>query len=714
LRVRRVTIFVLAAIAMVTACASVSERSGSASSMPVPANATVSPLVTVRLSDGTYLHMTPLPLGRINGVIQGAVRFDSSGTRAVFVAAFPGTALGGDWRKANPTQAFLLDLGRRSLTQLTADGSASSARWLSATKVSVEGGVGSRSIAVPGNLCVGARPCRAFTSGIRTFRLDPTVDAGDADVTPRRLYRVAVVRRANDVYAVTQVGAQYLHASGAAPNGACVILGDYVAWVDRDPKSGFTISRLGPDAGTVPDFSASPYGSALAPILPLGRFVYQGAYRNGVAYFAFTHGVERIVAATRDLVSFSYPKLPSDPAFTVGDGLGAGGDGALYFASSEDGRLQYWRSGRYVTKQMLFPKGSGDVRPLFDALSALTSGGRDFPAVHPYQDALDAAMLEWRIYPVGDETGGAWLASYLGHGFIADASLRFHETEPAFPFAVLGRTDDGRLWGASPLTRTADGSAVIAATSQVWSSRDGRRWRREAQLDGDAGAIGLEHRIAWAALTRPWTGRPIIALARLDAAQPASALTGGSYAGEQLMFAGLASGFYLVWGATPGTRLNADEGPLSAFRIDPDALFDLDENGLNRYARQRLDPQSDPSLPPAEFIQGGGAFASPTLDEFARATSSRHLTLVSNVAVTGLDPRRVTMVSPAQARAIEIEYGERQFPSAWVIAGVHGITADVSRSFRDGPLHARGAQERWIRDASRVWRLRAVLSRWSY
>jgi len=180
------------------------------------------------------------------------------------------------------------------------------------------------------------------------------------------------------------------------------------------------------------------------------------------------------------------------------------------------------------------------------------------------------------------------------------------------------------------------------------------------------------------------------------------------------MFAGLASGFYLVWGATPGTRLNADEGPLSAFRIDPDALFDLDENGLNRYARQRLDPQSDPSLPPAEFIQGGGAFASPTLDEFARATSSRHLTLVSNVAVTGLDPRRVTMVSPAQARAIEIEYGERQFPSAWVIAGVHGITADVSRSFRDGPLHARGAQERWIRDASRVWRLRAVLSRWSY
>jgi len=706
----------LVLLAMATACASGSGQTTLARLAQPPGSATVTPLVTVRLSDGSYLHMSPLPLGRINGVVQGAARFDSSGSRAVFVAAFPGTALGGDWRAANPTQAFLLDVERRSLTQLTADGLATSARWVSATRVAVDDGGVSRSIDVASKASGTASVERPipFAAGVRTHRYDPVADAGDADVTPQKLYRVAVMRRAAGSYAITQVGAQYLHASGAAPNGAFVLLGDYVAWVDQSAKSGFTLSRQGPDAGAAPDFSNSAYGAALVPILPLGHFVYQGAYRNGAAYFAFTYGVNRIVAVTRDLLSYSFLQLPADPAFTIGDGLGAGGDGAPYFASSEDGRLQYWRNGRYVTRHMQFPNGAGNARPLFRALAAIGSGERQLPAVHPDQDSLDAALLEWRIYPIGDDTGSAWIASYLGHAFVADASLQFHKTEPAFPFAVLGRTDDGRLWGASPLTRTIAAGVVIEASSQVWSTRDGKRWQREARLDGDAGAIGLDHRAAWAALTRSWLGHPMIALAPLDSAQPASALTGASYAGEQLLFATLPAGFYLVWGATPGTRLSMDEGPLCAFRIDRGALFDSDARGFNVYTHERLDPSSDPSLPPAHLVVREDAFAAPTLDELAGSATRRHLTLVSNVAIGGLDPLRVTLVSPAQERASEIKYGERPFPLASVIADVRGVAAKVSRSFRDGPLHAHGSLEHWLRDASGTWRLRTVQSRWNY
>src|SRR5215469_10245067 len=153
-------------------------------------------------------------------------------------------------------------------------------------------------------------------------------------------------------------------------------------------------------------------------LLPLGHLTYQGAYRNGVAYFAFAYGLQRIVAATSDFVTFSYPSLPAQPDFTVGDGLGAGADGVLYFADPENGVVQIWRNGNYVELPLTFPDDVSDTGRLFSAMTRLTTGETGWPPVEPDQDALDAAILEWRIYPIGDVTGQGWVASYLGRAYV--------------------------------------------------------------------------------------------------------------------------------------------------------------------------------------------------------------------------------------------------------------------------------------------------------
>lgn len=695
---------------------------GAPSHARVPFAAVVNPLVAIKLTDGAIFHMTPLPLSGAHGAIVGPARFDASATRAVFLATFPGSAIGGDWRKINPTQAFLLDVSRRSLRQLTHDGLASSVRWISDGRVAIADG------ATQVTVSVGSASAAATTPAARVDAYSAASDGGDTDVTPQEIFRIAIFRRAENSYAVTQVGAQVLHIAGVSPDRAYLVIGTYLAWVDRDSRTAFLLSRSGPDPNEPPSFSGSAYGDALTAIAPLGHAVYQGAYRNGMAYFAFRFGVDRIVAATADLVNFSFPALPKDPAYTLGDGMGAGPDGALYFAGPENATLQVWRAGKYVTRLMQFPSGVSNLRDLTLAMERLDTLE---PPMRPDQDALDAAMLQWRVYPIGDELGDIWVASYLGRVMVATAGsgaglahagpttkpIGFRYVSTPFPFAVLGRTDDGRLWGASPLARTVDGPLIATSASQLWSSRDGVHWRAEAQLDGDAGAVGTAHRVVWIALTREWLGRPMVAVARLDSARPQSAITGGSYAGEQLLFASLANGFFLIWGATPGLRGAAQEGALSAFRIDSARLFAFDGDGHSAYMRDRLNPAGDPSLPTAgEPIAGTGAILQPTLDEFARMPRAEHLTIASpfSIDARAVDPLRVTLMPAATERAYEAKYAERPYPLATVDGTPNSNVLVATRTTALGPLHAHGTRERWIKDASGAWRLRSTLSSWSY
>src|SRR5450755_194781 len=53
------------------------------------------PQMSLALNAGAYLHLYALPLGFTPGSIVGGAAFDASGTRAVFVCAFPGGALFG-------------------------------------------------------------------------------------------------------------------------------------------------------------------------------------------------------------------------------------------------------------------------------------------------------------------------------------------------------------------------------------------------------------------------------------------------------------------------------------------------------------------------------------------------------------------------------------------------------------------------------------------
>src|SRR5262249_32663577 len=116
-------------------------------------------------------------------------------------------------------------------------------------------------------------------------------------------------------YAVEQVGARSLRSHGTADNGSYAIVGNFLVWVDFTKSAGAEIAREGAQDSVPPSFAGSAYGDALAPVVPLGHSVYQGSYRNGVAYFAFTNGVRRIVAQTSDLVTFSFPQVPGNLSY---------------------------------------------------------------------------------------------------------------------------------------------------------------------------------------------------------------------------------------------------------------------------------------------------------------------------------------------------------------------------------------------------------------
>jgi hypothetical protein len=653
------------------------------------------------LPDKAYLHMLALPLGRLDGAIKGHAVFDSSGTRAVFIATFPGATLSGDWRSIDPTQAFLLDAGRRTLTQLTIDGQARNANWDGERTIVVwDGDRRNRFSAEP-----------PAGEGLPALRMGDARSARQAQVVASGGDgRFLVVKTDAGRYWIEQVGARTLRSNGAARNGAYAIAGSFLVWVDTTKSLGNDIARQGAVDVAPPSFAGSAYGDALAPIVPLGHAVYQGAYRNGVAYFAFSTGVRRIVAQTSDLLTFSFPQVPADLSYTVGDGFGADANGGLYFGRPESGEVTYWRDGRFVHETLDVPSQAGSEAALEWAMQHVAPGDPLWPPLRPDEDALDAALLQWRLYPIGDSVGDRWIASYLGRMLIGDANGRFRFAgAPQFPFAILGRTDDGRLWGASPRFRYFSQTVFTDASSTLWWSRDGVAWLEAGTIPGDAGAVGLDHRRAWVALTHPWLGRASVDVMRLGESSPA--ITGGAYDGEQIFFVSLPSGFYLVWGATPGRRLNGDQGPLSAFRIDSEALFGNAGMGLNAFAQQVFSPSTDPSLPGPSFdVRDALPFVQPTLDAIDALPPAAHATLTTNVDGVDVNPSRITLMSFDQERAFEVKYAARPYPFASVRVVVDGDSAIVTRSLARGPLAQTGATERWSRVDGR-WQ-RIASSRW--
>ena len=649
------------------------------------------------LPDGVHLHMLALPLGRLDGTIVGRVAFDESGERAAFLATFPGATLSGGWSSLDPVQAFVIDASRRTLTQLTIDGQARAIAWSNPQTVFVQDGDRRNQFAIAAPAGVPLPALRMASSAAS----DATVLAQGGDG------RFFIAKTAGGRYLVLQIGARTLRDHGTAADGAFAIVGNFLVWVDRSQHAGPQIAREGAQDAVPVSFAGSAYGDAVTTIAPLGHVVYQGAYRNGLVYFGFTYGVRRIVAQTDDFVSFSFPQVPNDLSYSVGDGFGAGAGDQLYFARPESSDLTYWQKNKYVHVDLTLPSEEGSETDLEYAMRHIAPADPLWPPLRPDQDALDAAMLQWRVYPIGDSVGDAWIASYLGRLLMGDASGRFRFIgTPQFPFAVLGRTDDGRIWGAAPSLRLFAGSAFADATSTLWWTRDGIAWLQAATIPGDPGAVGLDHRRVWIAYTSPWLGRAEIWLMRLGDASGAA--TGGTYAGEQLFFASLPNGFWLVWGATPGWRLDGDEGPLSAYRVDQTQLFSNLIGSDNVFQQQQLAPAGDPSLPAAAFdVHDAAALAQPTLDAIAALPASAHVTLATNLDGLTIDSTKITLMSLDQARAFAVKYAGWPYPLASVRATVSGDTAIVDRSFWSGPLTQSGSVERWSRSSGQWQRLSA-------
>ncbi|PZR61439.1 MAG: hypothetical protein DLM53_09430 [Candidatus Eremiobacter antarcticus] len=687
---------------LIIALVSIAGKASEAAVSPmIPPSSTVE----IRLPNGAYIHMLPLPLGRLNGAIRGAASFERGGSRCVFLAVFPGATLDGDWRRLDPVQAFILDPRARTLAQLSGDGAVRAVAWTHTNTVRYVDSTGEHDVDVGANTARPLPPLRlAAPEG--TPAGDTIGEAGNG--------RLIVSRTAGGRYRIEQIGARALRFEGVAPEGAYALIGNFLVWADHGKLTGGQVARGGPDALSPPLFAGSAFGDAIVPIVPLGHAVYQGGYRNGVVYFAFTYGVKRIVASTDDLTTYRFPALPAEPEFTVGDGLGGDNGGHPYFARPEDGRVAYWRAGRYVRERLRMPAGNGKSAALFAAMQRLAPEDPLWPPLRPDEDALDNALLQWRFYPVGDASGDRWLASYLGRVMLAgrDGVFRY-VVAPQFPFAVLGRTDDGRLWGAAPAARAFLSGRIARSGSVVSWSRDGVHWHEAARLEGDVGAVGLDlHATVWFALTKPWFGRAAIFAAPLGSGVTA-AFTGGTYDGEQLFFASLRSGMYLIWGATPGQRLGGEQGTLSAYRIDRSALFSDAGRGLNSFAEQVLYPADDPSLPGAAFdVEGGNGIVAPTLSQLLALLGPSHGALVTNAAGVSVDPARVTLLGFDQARAFDIKYAGRPYPIGSVQINRSGGAALVTRSLRRGPLSFDGTSERWAQSTDGRWRRSAILSRW--
>ena len=678
----RLRALVLASIALAVLCGAAPR----VSSVPPSADADVA------LSDGRTLHVYELPLGRLDGTVLDGAAFDPSGTRVALLARFSTGAVDGDWRRFGPTQAYVADTARRTLTALTTDGRATAIRWAGGARV-VVADAGRSS-----GFDVGA-PLKANASRALLDRVTSTT-SGDL-VSPSSEFRLQVLKEDSGAYALGQVGAVRLRTIAMSGDRRIALVGSFVAWIDASKRGGAPFSRIGPDDVLPPSFADDAYGSTLVPIVPLGHLTYQGAYRNGVAYFAFAYGLRRIVASTSDLATYSYPSLPAQPDFTVGDGFGAGADGTLYFADPENRVVQIWRNDKYVELPLTFPDGVSDTGRLFSAMTRLTSGDSVFPPVAPDQDALEAAILEWRMYPLGDVTGQGWVTSYLGRAYVAGADRKFREiAEPAYPFAVLSRTDDGRIWGASVKSKFIRRGPVARSASIVWSSRDGIHWTTVGEIDGSPGAVGLLGGRPWVAMSAYEGDGPGVEVSALvDGGQVHGFVdrqsTGAIYAGEDLFFADLGGEWYLVCGGEPGTRNDDTSGALVALRLDP---AELTSGGKGeRFLDERA---------PRYFEEKPGG-------PFARASI---VSLPDLLTIVGDDTpgaaRCCRWMTPDALRRFQIEYAWTPYPIARISTAVNGDVAVVTRTLERGPLNVQGQRERWARDASGAWALQAVLERW--
>lgn len=647
----------------------------------------------VALSDGRTLHVYDLPLGRLDGTVLDGATFDASGTRVAILARFPDGAIDGDWRRADPTQAYVADVNRRTLTALTLDGRATAVRW---------SGV-SRLIVTDGGRSVGFDVGAAVRSSASIAVLDRVTASTSGDlVSPASEFRLQVLKEDSGAYALGQVGAVRLRMIALSRDRRYALVGSSIAWVDASKRGGAPFSRVGPDDVLPPTFADDAYGSTLTPILPLGHLTYQGAYRNGVAYFAFAYGLHRIVAATSDFETYSYPSLPAEPDFTVGDGMGAGADGVLYFADPENRVVQIWRNGKYVEFPLTFPDNVSDTNRLFTALARLTSGEHIFPPVQPDQDALEAAILEWRMYPLGDVTGQGWVASYLGRAYVAGSDRKFHEiAEPSYPFAVLSRTDDGRIWGASISSRSVHSGVVTKSVSTIWSSRDGVRWKDEGSVIGSPGTVGLLGGEPWLAFSTFEGEGPSVEVERLGAGDASFSTTGAIYAGEDLFFANMGGTWYLVCGGEPGSRPDDTSGPLVAIRLDAAAV--TSGGDIKRFVVSS-------SLAVSSASAAASAFARPSVYALKTIDFPWPATII-DADSPGL-PIWAQWMTPDLLRRYQVEFAWTPYPLARVSAAVNGDSALVTRTLERGPLNIVGQKERWTRDASGEWSLSAVLTRW--
>lgn len=656
----------------------------------------------IPLRDGRFVHAVPLPFGDFEGSIVGDARFDASGTRALFVAVFAGIAPDGQPPPVAARQAFLFDSAMLRLMQLTSDGRATDVRWTGDTADILDNGSWSSTHLDH----LGARPAGLIHGARILAPRSPLVGSG-YQVSTERFGRFRV-ERVGSAYTIEQYGARRFRVAGVAPAGAFAFVGPFVVYVDGERRATVRFSRVGPAVGRPWSFAGSRYGDALVPIRPLGQVAVQGAYHRGTAYFPIRSGVDRGIAQTTDFVHYALPQVP-DFRYSSGDGLGAGDDGAPYFARPESDDLAYFAGSSYTRVRLRVPDGARDLRRLTTAMRAIDPGNSLYPPLRAEDDALDTALSQWRFYPATPHTGERWIASHLGTLWSVNAAGAFSAVSaPSTAFTLLGRTDDGRLWGAALLLRRSVGPTLVDSATTLWSSNDGRRWQRVAALDSDAGAVGLDGLSLLVASTKPWLGRPMIWVTKIDPSGKvtASAPTGAAFGGEQLFFSTFATGTYLVAGIAPGFRLGGEQGALCAYRIDESALFG-DAGESNAFAHQRLAPDDDPSLSTTEEIYGDMvALARPSIDAIYALPNAPHVQFVTNVALSGIDPKRVTLVTPARETAFEVKYAEVPLPVAQaVVDGVSGDAAHVHRSMRTGLTAGVVSDETWRRDAAGVWRL---------
>jgi hypothetical protein len=235
-------------------------------------------------------------------------------------------------------------------------------------------------------------------------------------------------------------------------------------------------------------------------------------------------------------------------------------------------------------------------------------------------------------------------------------------------------------------------------------------WRVRYALDGSPGAVGSSDSGLWVAVTKPLFGDSVICVANLgDDANPVSYPTGGSYDGEQLFFASLSSGFYLIWGATPG-RKQADQGALSAFRLDAKTLVVVDDGGLNAYARVRNGGTPGDN---GSATLGDPAMLGDIANELGSAGAVQRPVLATNISGANRLSDLVTIRSLSGERIWEAEFGAQPSPLGVVVASPAGDDIIVTRSVWLAPLRGHGATERWQRDSAGAWHLAQTLRTWS-